>query len=97
MKRNIFSVLFALFYLLCFSLVGAIPVQAAARAATVSGNWSSTATWGGVAVPTSADTVTINNGVTVTVDGAAACASLTVNAQVNEAGPTRSAWAALSP
>jgi hypothetical protein len=50
----------------------------AARTASVSGNWSSTTTWGGAAVPTSADAVTINSGITVTVDIALAqCASLT--------------------
>jgi hypothetical protein len=40
----------------------------AARTASVSGPWSSTATWGGSAVPTSLDAVTINSGITVTVD-----------------------------
>lgn len=51
----------------------------AARTASVSGLWSSTATWGGSAVPTSADTVVINGGVTVTVDTASAtCLSLTL-------------------
>jgi hypothetical protein len=50
----------------------------AARTASVSGNWNNTATWGGAAVPTSADAVTINSGITVTVDIAGAqCASLT--------------------
>jgi subtilisin family serine protease len=50
---------------------------AAAKTASVSGNWSSTATWGGAAVPVAVDTVTINTGVTVTVDIATAvCKSL---------------------
>ncbi|MCX6879487.1 MAG: hypothetical protein NTW21_37640 [Verrucomicrobia bacterium] len=52
-------------------------VWAAARTASVSGNWSSTATWGGNPVPAAADTVTINQGVNVTVDTAAVCTSLT--------------------
>jgi len=52
----------------------------AQRVASVSGPWSSTATWGGFAVPTAGQTVVINNGITVTVDMAAVCASLTVNA-----------------
>ncbi|MFO8021679.1 MAG: hypothetical protein R6U65_04370, partial [Perlabentimonas sp.] len=52
--------------------------NAAIRTATVSGNWSSTATWGGASVPTSADDVRINGNITVTVDIAnAQCASLT--------------------
>ncbi len=61
----------------------------AQRTASVSGNWSNTATWGGQAVPTSADAVTINSGITVTVDITANCASLsflstaTVNSNVN--------------
>lgn len=49
-----------------------------ARTASVSGNWSNTATWGGSSVPTSADAVTINSGITVTVDVAGAqCSSVT--------------------
>jgi hypothetical protein len=40
----------------------------AARTASVSGVWSNTATWGGSSVPGEGDTVTINSGVTVTVD-----------------------------
>ena len=35
--------------------------------ASVSGNWSNAATWGGSGPPGDGDTVTINNGVTVTV------------------------------
>lgn len=52
--------------------------NAALRTASVSGNWSSTATWGGASVPTSADDVRINGNITVTVNVAnAQCASLT--------------------
>jgi len=52
----------------------------ATRTASVSGVWSSTATWGGSAVPTSADAVIINSAVTVTIDIAnAQCLSLTMN------------------
>ncbi len=45
--------------------------------ASVSGNWSDTATWGGAPVPTSSEAVTINAGITVTVDIPAACYSIT--------------------
>ncbi|MCX6158131.1 MAG: T9SS type A sorting domain-containing protein [Ignavibacteriae bacterium] len=55
------------------------PINAplANRTATVSGNWSDRATWGGSSVPVAGDIVTINSGITVTVDVAAACASIT--------------------
>jgi hypothetical protein len=57
----------------------AVPsAHGAARTASVSGNWSSTATWGGSAVPVAADTVTINAGVTVTVDTPATCTSISI-------------------
>ncbi len=55
-------------------------IHAASRTANISGLWSSTTTWGGQSVPTSADDVTIQSGVTVTVDMAAECASLTIEA-----------------
>ncbi|MBO9684251.1 MAG: hypothetical protein J7502_16560, partial [Flavisolibacter sp.] len=47
------------------------------RTASVSGNWNNTATWGGQSVPTASDAITINSGVTVTVDvNNAACLSI---------------------
>ena len=49
----------------------------ATRIASVSGLWSSTATWGGNPIPTSADVVTINSGIAVTVDIPATCSTLT--------------------
>ncbi|MCK9401047.1 MAG: hypothetical protein M0Q51_13785, partial [Bacteroidales bacterium] len=49
----------------------------AQRVASVTGDWSNTATWGGFAVPTAAETVTINSGIAVTVDIAVACNTLT--------------------
>jgi hypothetical protein len=55
------------------------PAFAAARTASVSGNWNDTATWGGAAVPTLADDCTIGDGVTVTVTAAAVCNSLTLS------------------
>lgn len=48
----------------------------ATRTASVSGNWNSTTTWGGSSVPTSADAVIINSGITVTVNVNAACNTL---------------------
>jgi hypothetical protein len=53
------------------------------RTASVSGNWSSTATWGGSSVPVAGDAVTINTGITVTVDGTYTCASITMNSNSN--------------
>jgi|GEM_PF-5381299 len=49
----------------------------ATRTASVTGYWSEPATWGGSSVPGSGDAVNINNGIMVTVDVAASCASLT--------------------
>jgi hypothetical protein len=53
------------------------------RTASVSGNWSSTATWGGSSVPVAGDAVTIYTGITVTVDGTYTCASITMNSNSN--------------
>ena len=58
----------------------------AQRTASVTGNWSSTATWGGQSVPTSADAVIINSGIAVTVDCNATCASITINAPTTNNG-----------
>ncbi|MCB9056247.1 MAG: T9SS type A sorting domain-containing protein [Chitinophagales bacterium] len=54
-------------------------LQAQTRTASVSGNWNNVTTWGGASVPTSANDVVINNGINVTVNVAAECASLTMN------------------
>jgi len=55
-------------------------LHAATRTASVSGNWSNPATWGGQPVPTADDDVIINNGVNVTVDiPNAYCLTLTIN------------------
>ncbi|MEI6576696.1 MAG: cytochrome c3 family protein [Bacteroidota bacterium] len=63
---------------LFFSITNSVSL--AQTIASVSGNWSSPATWGGAAIPTSADAAIINSGVTVTVDvNDAACASLQIN------------------
>jgi hypothetical protein len=58
-------------------LFGVTTGFAATRTASVSGNWNATATWGGAAVPTSADDVIINSGITVTVTANAAANSIT--------------------
>ncbi|MCX6182410.1 MAG: autotransporter-associated beta strand repeat-containing protein [Bacteroidetes bacterium] len=40
---------------------------AATKTASVTGNWSNTATWGGAAVPGAADDIVVNTGITVTM------------------------------
>lgn len=62
----------------CFTLLS-LESSGALRTASVSGNWNNTATWGGESVPTAADDVFINNGITVTVNGNAFCLTLTMN------------------
>ncbi len=54
--------------------------SAAARTASVTGAWDNTATWGGQSVPVAGDTVTVNNGITVTVPASytAYCDSVTI-------------------
>lgn len=54
--------IFLLSLFVCVSCFGV------ARTASVTGNWSNTATWGGSSVPGNGDTITINSGITVTVD-----------------------------
>lgn len=72
------------FILLLFSLLLISPSAFAATiTASATGIWSSTATWGGSAVPTTSDDVVINSGVTVTVDVNASCNSLTLAAGTN--------------
>lgn len=78
-KRLIVGLAVALCLLLPAVLTTSI-AEGAARTASVSGNWSNTTTWGGAAVPTSVDAVSINNGITVTVDTTAACASISFSA-----------------
>jgi hypothetical protein len=59
-------------------LLAVSQANAASRIASVSGNWDNTATWGGAAVPTAADDVTINNGINVSINGTTnSCLSLT--------------------
>jgi hypothetical protein len=54
------------------------PTSAITSNGTGGGNWSSTATWAGGVVPTSANDVIIANGDTVTIDTAAAALDVTV-------------------
>ena len=70
------------FLLLVFGLNSA----EAQRVASVSGNWGDNATWGGLAPPTTAQTATINAGITVTVNVQATTSSLTVNGTLNVTG-----------
>ena len=89
MFRNIsFIVAGVLFFFGC-GVVGIKTVKAASCTASVSGNWSASSTWGGACnsgsypgVSAAGDTVTINTGVTVTLDisPAATIGSITVNA-----------------
>jgi len=58
-KKSLLTFLFILGFLL---------IANAQRIASVSGNWSNTSTWGGAAIPTIAETVSINSGITVTMD-----------------------------
>lgn len=63
--------IFLLLFLLATCALGA------ARTASVDGAWSATATWGGAAVPTAADTCTINSGIEVRIDTNAVCGGVT--------------------
>ena len=65
-------------------LVGVGSVNATKGVASSSGKWSSKSTWGGSSIPTSSDNVTINSGITVTVDiSTAACLSLQIGSGSN--------------
>jgi autotransporter-associated beta strand protein len=78
MKNNITKIAFIGIFIVS-GLLFSQEAKAAIRTASVTGNWNNTVTWGGDAVPTSADDVTINAGVNVTVNVAAACGSITIN------------------
>jgi hypothetical protein len=71
---------FKIFTLLLVLVLTTGMVNAQTRTATISGPWNSIATWNNQSVPTSVNDVIINNGVTVTVNGADSCASLTIGA-----------------
>jgi hypothetical protein len=76
--------LFTLIFLVAFGIVS---MQAANYTSSMSGDWSTAATWGGAGVPTAADNVTVVSGHTVTVGttGSAtgatfSCTNLTIDA-----------------
>jgi len=82
-KLNVKVKAFTVFLLFMFIVAG---TQAAIRTASVNGNWNSSTTWGGAAVPTSADDVIINAGITVTVTANAVAKTVTVNGSLNVTG-----------
>ncbi|MEI8042695.1 MAG: hypothetical protein WCL11_14890, partial [Verrucomicrobiota bacterium] len=83
MKRSTFSPRLALLaapLLSLLVLLAASPsANAAARTASVTGAWNVTGTWGGLSVPGSADAVTVNAGITVTVPSGYAAQCTTIN------------------
>jgi Secretion system C-terminal sorting domain len=76
------------FAIISILILTASVINAQTRTASVTGNWNNVATWGGASVPTSANDVVINNSVTVTVNVAAACASVTIGATNQTGGIT---------
>jgi len=84
MKQTLLAI-FKHLLLLTFALLlgGIVNVYGANRTASVSGNWNNTATWGNNPVPTSNDVVIINDNINVSVNVAAICSSLTINAGAN--------------
>jgi len=75
-------------------LVTATVVNAQTTAIST-GNWNNVATWS-AGIPDAADAVTINDGVTVTVNIAAECASIAINGGGSTAGITISGTNSLS-
>ena len=49
-----------------FMVGNILNANAATKTASVSGNWNSTATWSGAAIPVNFDDVVVNTGITVT-------------------------------
>lgn len=74
-------------YLLLALFIMAAVVVNAQTTAVASGNWNNSATWS-AGIPDASDAVTINNGVTVTVNTTAVCASITINSGGTNAGIT---------
>lgn len=73
------SFVFAGFAFLALFLGTVSVAEAAARTASVDGNWTDTATWGGQSVPVAGDTVTINTDIVVIVNTAVEATSITLN------------------
>jgi subtilisin family serine protease len=73
---------FVAFVVLLSLLMQPNPIQAVPKTASVSGNWSSKATWGSTAIPTSADIVTINDNITATPVIAVDVQTFAINASV---------------
>jgi Secretion system C-terminal sorting domain len=81
MEKYFTNSAFKAFVFTCLLMVGMTSqVMAVTKTASVSGNWSSTATWGGAAVPATGDDIIIANGVTLTMDVNATCFSVSTTA-----------------
>lgn len=72
---------------LALLLLVTVTVANAQTTAIATGNWNNAATWS-AGIPDAADAVTINNGVTVTVNTAAECASIAINGGGTNSGIT---------
>lgn len=72
---------------LALVLLVTVTVVNAQTTAIATGNWNNAATWS-AGIPDAADAVTINNGVTVTVNTAAECASIDINSGNTNSGIT---------
>ena len=85
MNSGKFKILIAVFAIFAMVLLTAGTANAAARVASVTGNWNATGTWGGSSVPGSADSVTINSGIAVSVPAgyAAQCTTIDFTAGTN--------------
>ncbi|MCE1197904.1 MAG: GEVED domain-containing protein, partial [Marinilabiliales bacterium] len=78
--------LLSLSFVAIFQLLSLQPLWAVTKTASATGNWSNTNTWGGSAIPTAADDVVINAGVTVTNNLSAVCTNLTINGTLTNSG-----------
>src|SRR5688572_19462620 len=74
--KKIYLLLIKFSFCLIFSVLSFL--GQAQRTASVSGNWNSTATWGGLSIPTSATPVTINANISVTVTANGAASLVTM-------------------
>ena len=83
MKTSVNIARFRVLIFLLFALLlvfKSSTASATTKTALTSGNWSSTVTWGGSAVPTASDTLLISSGITVSVDVSnAICNSISLN------------------